>query len=171
MRHVSALEKQQKEAHGGDPDRAWHVHVEGALGEMVVAKHLGEYYPCTVDTYKDGADVGSRLQVRTRGVDTYDLLVRRNDRVSDYFVLVTGRPPIYTIRGWLLGADAKRKEWLASYGNREPAYFVPQSELRDVADLPYDATIREGGNYQLKGEKQCQEQIARRFSRAPRPAP
>ena len=137
MRNLSCVYKGKK---GRVPDdKLWQVHVEGAMGEAVVAKALRTYNPMTVDTFKDGGDVGERVQVRTRSQHHYDLIVRDNDRDDDVFVLVTGTCPDYQVHGWCYGKDAKKDRYLKDYGGHGEAWFVPQESLAPLPALPDEA--------------------------------
>jgi hypothetical protein len=108
----------------GDP---WGRDINGACGEMAVAKFLGVYWGGHVDTFRD-ADVGARIQVRWTSRDDGDLFVKPQDDPAHTFVLVTGFPPNLVIRGAFRGADAKQDDrWDASLP--EPAFKVPQTEL------------------------------------------
>jgi hypothetical protein len=50
--------------------------------------------------------------------------------------LVVGRIPTFRIVGWIPGKDAKQeKYWRTDIANREPAWFVPQANLRDIEKL------------------------------------
>lgn len=131
MRQTAALKRQLPDRHGYDGD-GWSVHIEGRAGEMAVAKHLGVYDLATVNTFRNGADVGRTIQVRTRSRPEYELIVRDNDRDDDLFVLVTGRCPEFVIVGYICGADAKREEWKKPHGGREAAYFVPHGALKPL---------------------------------------
>lgn len=128
QRQVEALRQGLPDKHGFDGGEAWTVHIEGACGELAVAKALDRYWSGTINTFKLSGDVG-KLQVRTRSRTHYDLLVRDDDCDEDIFVLVVGRAPSYRVVGWIRGKDAKRSEYRQSYGNRPIAYFVPQSAL------------------------------------------
>ncbi len=130
-RHASALREGRPDRHGFDGD-GWGSHVEGACGELAVAKLLNLYWNGSVDTFKDVGDVGT-LQVRTRSRHDYELIVRRDDRGSDRFVLVTGKAPRFIVHGYMTAGEAQaHPEWLQTYGARPPAFFVPQSELHDL---------------------------------------
>lgn len=134
-RQIEALKKNLPDAHGFNGDESWTVHIEGACGEMALAKHRNLYWNASVNTFKKGADV-LLLHVRTRSKPEYELIVRRDDPDQDVFVLVTGRCPTYKIHGWIHGKEAKKTEWLKEHGGRPPAFFVPQSKLRPfVLDL------------------------------------
>jgi hypothetical protein len=135
MRHLSCLFKGWKDKHGADSMNGWQLHVEGACGEVAAAKALNMYWPATVNTF-DCADLGERIQIKTRSNPDFDLIVRQRDSDHHYFVLVTGVCPVYNVCGFLLGAEAKQEKWIKDYGNRKaPAYFVPQKALKPISDL------------------------------------
>lgn len=133
MRQVASLKAGRQDAHGMDKE-GWSEHIEGACGELALAKHLGVYWDGAVDTF-GREDLPGGIQVKTRSQHHYDLLVRLGDRDDHRFVLVTGRCPNYTVRGWILGRDAKRPEYLKDYANRAPAYFVPKEKLHCPSNL------------------------------------
>lgn len=127
-RQLSALRDQRPDAYGFAADAGWNVHIEGACGEAVVAKVLNRYWNGSVDSFRQGGDVGA-TQVRTRSKHSYELIVRPDDRDEDAFVLVTGAAPSFRVVGYIIGRDAKRPEYLQTYGGRPAAYFVPHKEL------------------------------------------
>lgn len=112
----------------------WGIHILGALGEAAFAKGTRRYWSGSVNTFK-GSDIGRNIQVRTRSKHNYDLIVRRDDRDDDIFVLVTGGPQMFMIHGWMLCSDAKQERYIQNYGFHGEAYFIPQSELRRIDDL------------------------------------
>ena len=132
-RHVAAIRRGLPDRHGHD-GAGWNLHIEGACGEMAVAKALNVFWTGSINAFKNGGDVG-HLQVRTRSRDFYDLPVRPDDKQTDVFVLVTGLAPRFEIRGWILGAEARRDDWQQTYGDRPAAWFVPQSALNPIATL------------------------------------
>jgi hypothetical protein len=123
-----------KDRHGFDGKRGLELHIEGAGGEIAFAKAFGLYPGFTVNTFK-AADVGANVQVRTRSERRYGLIVRAEDLDTDVFVHVIGILPAYSIMGWMYGAEAKKPGYLATHGERPPAYFVPSEELRDLGEL------------------------------------
>jgi hypothetical protein len=131
-RQVEAKRKGLPDKHGFDGD-GWGSHIEGAGGEMALAKALGVYWDGGVNTFKRDDLPG--IQVRTRSRHDYELLVRSADSGDEVFVLVTGQMPEYRIHGWIRGADAKRAEWEKCHGGRPPAFFVPQGELKPMSTL------------------------------------
>lgn len=129
-RQVQALVKGLPDRHGFQGS-GWDVHIDGALGELAVAKALNRFWSASVGTFKTGGDVGS-IQVRCRSRHDYELLVRDTDPDDAAFILVTGRAPTFRVHGWIYGRDAKRPEWRQTHGNRPPAYFVPHSALQSL---------------------------------------
>lgn len=138
MRQLTSLRAGRQDRHGFD-GLGWAEHIEGACGELAVAKLLGVFWNGSVDTF-DAADLPRGLQVRTRSLDTYELLVRPNDHDGARFVLVTGKAPLFWVRGWILARDAKRDEWMQNHGGRPSAYFVPHVALRRIDELDEVAT-------------------------------
>jgi hypothetical protein len=134
FRQIRSLQKALKDKHGFNGEDGWTIHVEGAAGEMAFAKVMNVYWSMACDVFK-APDIGGNVQIRTRSKDNYELIVRPDDRDTDVFVLVTGRIPNFCVRGWIVGRDAKRAEWSKTYANRPAAFFVPQSELKDLSEL------------------------------------
>ncbi len=125
MRQVQNLKNKNKPAYGAGKKKDWQLHIEGALGEMALGRHLNLFWSKGV---LRGDDVGI-MQVRTRSRHSYDLIIHDRDKDDKKFWLLTGLNGCYWVRGWIMGADAKnQKYWLDPAGGR-PAYFVPAGEL------------------------------------------
>lgn len=133
LRQLASIRHDRQDRHGFTGE-GWSEHIEGACGELAVAKFLGCYWNGSVNSFA-ACDLPF-VQVRTRSRHDYDLIVRDKDNDEEYYVLVTGKCPHYRIRGWISGGDAKRPEWLAEHGGRPPAWFVPAGELQDMDALP-----------------------------------
>jgi hypothetical protein len=131
-RHMSALSKGLKDKHGYDGD-GWGPHIEGALGEMAVAKAFGVYWDGSVDTFKLPDLPG--IQVRTRPKHDYDLIIRDTDSPEDTYVLVTGTAPSYRVVGWIDGQVGMRHDWSAKHAGRPTAFFVPIKSLNSIESL------------------------------------
>jgi hypothetical protein len=134
QRQLNSVLAGRRDAYGfkGDP---WRVHIEGAMGEMALAKCLGRYWSGAGERFEDDTDVGG-IQVRTRSNHKYELYLWPKDETDAIYVLVTGLPPVYRVRGWITGADAKNEDWFKSLQTgRAPAYFVPTEALRPMAEL------------------------------------
>lgn len=127
-RQIASMRNSLRDKHGYEGS-GWNIHIEGAAGEMALAKMLDRYWDGSVGAFKKGGDVG-KIQVRTRSQPDYDLIVRDDDADDSWFVLVLGRIPHFTVVGYIKGADAKLPEFLQDYGGRPPAYFVPQQSLK-----------------------------------------
>lgn len=135
LRQINALLAGKRDRFGAYKKDGWGLNIEGAMGELAVAIALDLDQELTVDTYREGNDVGT-YEVRTRSNHSWDLIVRQGDKDDAPYILVTGVFPEYRVHGWLYGRDAKKKKYQKDYGERPTAYFVPQSDLRPLADLP-----------------------------------
>lgn len=133
-RQVENLFKYRKDAYGaGDRmlDRGWEDHIQGAAGEMAVAKWAGRYWSGNLGDLK-ADDVGG-AQVRTRSRHDYELIIHPDDHDDRAFILVTGRAPRFVLRGWIMGRDGKHSLWWRDPAKGRPAYFVPHRVLRPMA--------------------------------------
>jgi hypothetical protein len=134
LRQLAAIRAGRPDRHGFS-GLGWDAHVEGACGELSVAKVLGRYWDGSVDTFKS-PDLPGGVQVRTRSKHDWELLIRPCDPREAVYVLVTGRCPSYRVHGWIQGSEAMRQEWLANHAGRPPAYFIPQEALLPLTTLP-----------------------------------
>jgi hypothetical protein len=134
-RNICAMIKGCSNAYGLEEDYGWGKHIEGACGEIAVAKALGLFWSPTVNTFGSEPDIKPDIEVRTRSRHDYELTIRPKDDQARRFVLVTGVAPTFVVRGYCIGAHARRDEWLHDYGGRPPAWFVPQAELCDIREL------------------------------------
>jgi hypothetical protein len=158
MRQVANLRDGRRDAHGAQRESGWQLHVEGACGELAVAKALGLFWSGSIGNLR-AADVGE-VQVRTRSRDDYDLIVHPSDPDGAAFVLVVGTAPRFKLVGWLPGREAKhQRHWLDPAGGR-PAFFVKQSWLYPMGLLLARASGGasaawrvEQSNQQQKGEQ------------------
>jgi hypothetical protein len=102
----------------------------GACGEIAFSKAFGKYWSPSVNTFHDIADVGTDIEVRSTRLDSGSLIVRDNDAGDRWFVLVTGEPPLMTIRGRILGSEAKKPQYVRDPHGHRKAWFVPQEALQ-----------------------------------------
>jgi hypothetical protein len=129
-RQIQNLYALRTDAHGAEPDRGWQYHLEGAAGEMAVAKWRDRYWNGNLGNLK-ADDVGT-VQVRTRSRHDYCLLLHKTDHDDKPYISVSGLAPHFVLRGWIWGREGKlEKYWSDPKGGR-PAYFVPQSVLRPM---------------------------------------
>lgn len=132
-RQDAAVKDGRKDKHGLDPSKALETHLKGVWPEQVVAKCFNRYWDGSVNTYKRKPDLDG-VEIRGRSKHSYDLMIRTDDDPSKAYVLVTGTPPTFVVRGWIYGKDARRKEWWLNPDERGWAWFVPQSALH--TDIP-----------------------------------
>lgn len=133
LRNIAALKKGYKNKIEGSN---WQTHVEGACGEVAVAKLLGKYWGGSVNTFKAGGDLDSTgWEVRTRSSHSYDLIIRDDDADDRVYILVTGKAPQYQVHGWIKAADGKQQQWRRNHGGYGAAFFVPKSALRQLGEL------------------------------------
>ena len=140
-----SIARGRRQAHGykGDP---WIISERGALGQRAFCKGLGLPWKSTLGTFK-GADWGSVIQIRTATCkaefppDNFGTLIIRPadpphpaDDLSHRYVLVTGRCPNFTIKGWIEGRDTQRPEWERGQGSRPVAHWVPWRALNKDMD-------------------------------------
>jgi hypothetical protein len=109
--------------------------VTGSVGEIAVAKSIGQFHIGSVNTFHRVPDCLRNAEVRATRRENGCLIVRDNDADDRQFVLVVGDPPVVRIAGYLRGADAKRAEWLRDPHGHRPAWFVPQGALRPIDEL------------------------------------
>lgn len=129
MRHLDNTEANRDHLWGGDKNMGWQYHIEGAMGECAVAKHLGMFWSCGV---RGDDDVGE-YQVRTTDESWKKLILHPEDEDNKRYYLVTGLNGTYSIRGWILCRDGKQKQWWQDPTKKNRwAFFVPQSALRSI---------------------------------------
>jgi hypothetical protein len=122
-----------------------HDDVLGACAELAVAKWLGVQWSRSVDTFHSEADVGEDVDVRCTTNDNGSLIMRDNDQPWRWMVLVSGTPPVLSLRGYVRGSDAMTPQyWCNPHGYRG-AWFVPQSDLLPItADGIVPPCLRQG---------------------------
>jgi hypothetical protein len=113
----------------------WQLHVEGALAEWAVAKHLG--------VYPSGFEFGSgdlgRYEVRSSPNPKTLMYMKPTDKDDHIFIRVTGVNGDYQIHGWITGKDGKQFPKEDKYNNDRPAIWVPYAALKPMSELPRNA--------------------------------
>jgi hypothetical protein len=108
-----------------------------AGGKFAVAHHFN----LPVNIGEDGRIFGPRLPsgpvlVRTMPKEWGDLILHNSDKDYRLFVLVYNKGHEFHLLGWCRGDEGKKTEyWKDPTKSGKPAYFVPQSALRDINDL------------------------------------
>ena len=103
--------------------------IVGVCGEMAVARVLDCYWSPSVNTFHKETDLPRSMEVRSTAHLTGRLIVRENDPTDRIYVLVIGEPPTMTVVGWMLGADARKDQWIENPHGHRQAWFVPQDQL------------------------------------------
>jgi hypothetical protein len=139
---ISSYEKRNNSIGSGG---LWNNHVEGALGEIAVAKYLG-LYPGGI-TDPNTTDVGEHYEVRTRSREDYELFIRKKekeDKEDKYFILVQGSYGEYTIRGWISAYEVfDHPEWYHNDMRPNYRYWVPHEFLYPILNLPKESPCQE----------------------------
>jgi hypothetical protein len=131
QRQTENIEAGRTNSYGCDPDDGWTPHIEGAAGEMAVAKAFNLFWSGNLRRLQ--ADDVGRLQVRRGAGHYYDLRLHERDPDDRKFVCVTGKMPYFRIHGWIEARDGKQMEfWHDKYQPGRPAFWVPQRLLKDV---------------------------------------
>lgn len=117
-------------------ENEWHIDIEGALGELAVAKFLGVEWSEGVNTF-GAADVGKNIQVKTTGAKTQTPhLIVTKVTPHHYYVLVIGSAPQYRIVGWILGEHILAGKFWNDFRGF-PAHWVPVKALDEsFSSLP-----------------------------------
>jgi hypothetical protein len=140
-RNVQSLVRRWEPAAGVGTANTWTPNVEGAAGEIAVAKILGIYWePIVGNPLAD--DVGP-YQVRTNISRKYDdLCLRAKDRDDRFYISVLSFAPDFDVLGFIRGAEGKRPEWLRDGTvGRPKCFYVPRDALHDLRELPSIADI------------------------------
>jgi len=129
LRNVQNIQEGRNHLHGAKKTDGWLMHIEGALGEMALAKALGVYWS---SGKRKGSDVGE-YEVRTTTGANNRLILHPDDPDDSRHYLVTGHNGDYVICGWIMGRDGKQERFWAdpSHKNR-PAFFIDQKYLTKV---------------------------------------
>jgi hypothetical protein len=137
-RNVQSLKQDWTPAAGVGLVNTWTLNIEGAAGEMAVAKFLNIYWlPIIGDNHAD--DVGP-FQVRTNTSRKHtDLCLRPKDNPERCYISVLSFAPGFLILGWIWGADGKVDKWLRDGSpDRPKCFYVPESALHEMDTLPLD---------------------------------
>lgn len=106
---------------------------ESIGAEIAVAKYFGisDFDP-RKSRFKRTADVGSIIEVKWTKYDAGSLIIYDTDRNTDIAILVTGKSPVYTLKGWIPIFAAKNKKWRR---RDQPTYWVDQYNLHPIENL------------------------------------
>lgn len=129
MRQVDNIAKSRQGRNNEAGMTDWQLHVEGALGEMAVAKWLKAYWSGEVGNLS-AADIQDTIQVRTTARHNGHLILHEWDKDDDLFFLVIGKNGTYKIVGWISGHVGKKLQYWRDPTGSRPAYFIPALALQ-----------------------------------------
>lgn len=121
----------QNSGYGKEKTGVWDADIEGAGAELAFFKYKHLYWEGVVNNFK-GPDALSNIQIRNTTLDRGKLIFRDDDNKEHYYILITGRIPYFKIRGFMLGKDTIRDQWVYAPNEQKPAWFVPQENLIDI---------------------------------------
>jgi len=132
-------ELQGRPDHPGRFNKAISLHefilenAEAVAAEIAVAQYFGlrNFMP-TLNTFKNQADVGARLEVKWTKYDNGSLIINKTDRDQDVAVLVCGRSPVYLIAGWIPVKMARVPRF---HHRLQDNYWITQRDLFPITDL------------------------------------
>ena len=106
---------------------------EAAGAELALAKYFEiPDFELSVGTFKNQADIGSRIECKwTRWQDGH-LIIKDSDRDQDIAVLVVGQSPTYYVVGWIPVAVAKKPRFKHA---KSDSWWVSQINLRPIETL------------------------------------
>lgn len=132
-RQLESVRKKSKDL-TASKESGYTLHILGSMAEQAVAKYLGLHWCAGLNTYA-APDILPNYQTKWRSYDDGDLFVPTNCNEQDIYVLVTGQPPVMTLRGWISAGDAKKFPTKAP-GGFKPAHCISQSDLFPIEQLP-----------------------------------
>jgi hypothetical protein len=134
LRQLNAMKKGSKPSHSYNRE-PWADHINGACGELAVAKALGIYFPGSVGTYGQ-PDLPHQIQVKTRSEHWQELALRETDNSQHRYVLVTGKAPSFRLVGWAQGNQFRIPQYRKYMDeNRPPAWVIPHEALWPISSL------------------------------------
>jgi hypothetical protein len=132
-REIQDMLKHRKHRWACENDRGWGNHIDGCIGEFVLARKLDRFWsPGEVGA----SDLeGCGLEVRASRHENPSLILHPSDHDDRIYVLAWLHWEHVVIPGWLYGREGKRQGHWREKGVRHPAFFVPRSELHPIETL------------------------------------
>jgi hypothetical protein len=138
MRQIDSLKKKSKQGNNRKDKDNWTPHIEGAAGELAVAKYCKGYWPGTVGN-PEAPDVcinGQWYEVKTNTSRRWtDLIAMEKDTDVYSYIGVLSYLPDFYITGWLPAKDVKDKKWWREGDPDRWAHFVRAGALKPIDDL------------------------------------
>lgn len=113
---------------------SWTTDVDGAIAELVVARHFGTYWSAGGPGAPDILVNQQRIEVRsTEHVEGHLIIQADNDPEAIYVLVVPLPEFVYSIRGAIRGRKGMIDTFLrAGSANGKDAWWVPQSALKPM---------------------------------------
>lgn len=135
LRTIYAIFKGLNHAYGADPRDTWKMAIEGALGELAVARYYGIPWRPKIGQPTPG-DVGG-YEVRTVSIMNHRLILHPEDPDEAPAIHVVGLLGNYRLVGWVYCKQGKNDDyWEDPQGTERWAYFVPNKILQPMQTLP-----------------------------------
>jgi hypothetical protein len=146
MRNVQDLQRELTPGNNQGFTNTWTPNIEGACGEMAVAKHLNTYWSGAIGRLRD-ADVGP-FQVKTNMTRTTQNMCIHKVSEASIYISVLSFLPVFYIVGWIKGSDivTRKAEWWHEKVPGRAAYFVPRPAFQLIETLPTDDFALEKGD-------------------------
>lgn len=121
-------------------------HIEGVLGEIVLAKAANLEWHETTYT-KDEADLADVLEARLRTRHWYELLILPTDKDDRLYFHITKEmgDPDYQMHGFIFGHEGKKREYWKQVTDNAPTFFVPHENLHSIEIFLEE--LSKDGNY------------------------
>lgn len=108
----------------------------GVLGEIAVMKFLGLKSALRINGFKQDADIGDDIEVRTIHRPDGCLVIRPNEDTLRRYVLVHVYDFKAKLLGWIPGYEGALEEYKSDPGNRgKPCWSIPQGRLYPMQDF------------------------------------
>jgi hypothetical protein len=150
MRHGSAVIKRRARGNGpvGSFDFVLGKDRLGARCELAAKQYFNpvKWNSFSAKFYGE-PDLGDFIDVKGRSETWQDLPVQEDGEATFAYLLVYPDPhPVYCLRGWMWGFDAKKPEfWGDKAKSGRPCFYIPQDSglLRDPEELLAEVRRRE----------------------------
>lgn len=137
QRRIYNMKKQSSHQYGLPPEtEITNIEFLGCAGEMAVAKAFNLYWDTSLNHHT--VDVGGIIEVRAVNQPERRLLLHKKDKPDFPYVLVYSDPrsTSFTLKGWIMGEDGKKQEYLKDLtGQNRPCYVVPDEILHPMTEL------------------------------------
>lgn len=118
--------------YGFKPTDPYNSHIQGAIGEVAVAKQFKLPYTGNIGDF-NAPDAGP-LQVRSTELPQGRLILHPTDKDHEVFILArTHGLPDVELAGWVFGHEGKDPKNWSDPGTGRPAFFV--GKLRPIHEL------------------------------------